>query len=426
MSSSTTNLKRTGSVQVERGSLSDLDLDIERKKAFPRMESEDSFCSSEGKEHWMAESRVRTTTVINTFENEDFPKYLRKRLNGMGQSDEMSSHPSSVYAEDGSEADTSDLISMQDVLDFQEDEQSYVSEDDTVDLEDVDDGSEIGLGESAVDYEFVHLDGELIEPISLTKELKSLGLSVDISSESPSRSSSPLQKEKDFCAGKSGDDDAEETDPLGHRAQQMINKVKARQFNKRKYPPLGMQLENSFDGNRQRNSESPNRSRSDDIMREKKKRQPLFEQEGSESEDAVVCAGVERQGKNKDEDFMNVDSQAHEDKKQVVKDDADLKGTGYKDGRMLGHRRLQSAPVTKTPEKPDKNSREVESELCQSPYELVSHTAVQSSLRLRSYSYGHKFDYQDGQDELTKIAERICQVDRKFLEMDDPEEIQVD
>ena len=445
MIKSGTNLKRTRSIQVERGSLFDINVESDKQKPISRMASEDSFCSSESKEHWMVESRDRTATVINTLESEEFPKILKRKLTGMGQSDEIPSHPSSVCAEDGSEADQSDLISLQDVLDFPDDDQSYISDVDENDLKDIDDVSEIGLGESAVDYEVVHGDDDLIEPISLTKELKRLGVSVDISSECPSASSSINQTLVDVT---------EKIDQMslvkgqinftqeeGHKSPQSSSRIEPRPLQKRRYPPLGTQKHvsehvsdlissggTSFDADDdgfafKSIDRSSQRSRDDFIEGKGGERKPLFALDDSESEGTE--SSLKDEGNKIEEDVHKVHGLAFKPLKgdrQVIKDDGELKSTGFTDGKARGHRRLQSAPVVYTPKKPSPGSQ-ADCGLPGSPFELVKNTSLQDPVRVRSYSQGNNFD--DGQEELTKIAERICQVDRKDLEMDDPEEIQV-
>ena len=375
----------------------------------------------------MAESRERTVTVINTFESEDFPKYLRRKLVVTNQSDEYtSSHPSSICAEDGSDADQSDLISMQDVLDFADDDQSYLSDDDDNDLKDIDDVSEIGLGESAVDYETVIIEDDFVE----AAKSKDQDVPFDATPQGPNGKASTNQK---F------------TENTRDRVQEQFNRpgdcettssnTERRPTQKRRYPPLGAQGEvpNYFsehdsspsfgDGNV---GLSLRRPRGDNISGKTDERKPLFELEDSESGDRAF--GSVAEGSEKENEAMKASDIVHDDLESgrpAQSDEKGLRRTEFTDNRAFGHRRLQSAPLMYSAKKGTVDNTLAECGLPGSPFELVKHTSVhdQAPGRVRSYSHGNTF--ADGQEELTKIAERICQVDRKDLEMDDPEEIQV-
>ena len=418
---------RTGSVNVERGSLSDLNIDFDKQKRISRMASEDSFCSNDSRGHWMAESRGRTVTVINTFEDEDISKYLKRKLAGVVQSDNMSSHPSSVCAEDGSDADPSDLISMQDVLEFADDDQSYLSDLDDNDLKDIDDASEIGLGESAIDYETIDISDGIVEPMSVSKKPRSLAF--DTSPELSSGNSSAYHKLDDnICEA------AKVIKRFSHTDESLPtdSNTEPRPLQKRRYPPLGVQKDVS---NYFTERDSPllvdngniglavSRRGDTFISGKIDKSKPLFQLEGSDSGDSLP--GSKEEGSEKGKIDMNVnDYESLERERKAVNEEKGVKRTDFTDGKTFGHRRLQSAPVMYTPKKENTESN-VEHGLPGSPFEMLKHTPVFDQIpgRVRSYSQGNAF--VDGQEELTKIAERICQIDRKDLEMDDPEEIQV-
>ena len=410
------SLQRTGSVNVERGSLYDLSSE---QKTISRMASEDSCCSSDGRGHWMAESRDRTATVINTFENEDFSSYLKRKVAGTNQSDNTASHPSSVCAEDGSDADQSDLISMQDVLDFPEDDQSYLSDVEDNDLKDVDDASEIGLGESAVDYETIDINDIITEP-ALDKLHGVVVVASDENSSLSQKLTENAQMQEHF-------DHSKESSPTG-------SSTELRPSQNRRYHPLGAQkdISNYFDEsnsslpfyNKHLNLDKNRRPRGNLVSGKSDKRKPLFEFDDSDSGDsAALFKGEEnRDGKN---NVMETDASSEKVEMDKQIENNVLKKTTFVDGKAFGHRRLQSAPVLYSPKKEATESY-VESDLPGSPFELVKHaTSVHDQIpcRVRSYSHGNTF--VDGQEELAKMAEKICQIDRKDLEMDDPEEIQV-
>ena len=437
------NLRRTGSVQVERGSLSDVTNGASQRQSMCRVESEDSVCSTESKEHWMVESRERSTTVINTLETDNLPKYLRRKLMSLGQSDETSSHHSSLFVEDGSDAGSCDLMSLQDVLDFPDEDQSYLSEADEIDdIKDVDSTSEIGFGESAVDYEMPEVvsEDELIEPISITKKLKSLGLQVDESSECASQNSRPLTQEDMNDRDLNGTETTrgtgafiktdEKVEALNgiqktqsdapQEIQKRGNKV-IKSLQKRRYPPLGAWADEDSDYFEPANSgkkfgvedKAPS-SELDDILSGKR---PLFEENSPD----------ELETKEGPPDGLLKEKHSWRDKEvRKSRDDSDVPSTTLTEGRTIGHRRLMSAPIELTPSKADRKLS-IEKELPGSPFELVKKTPLQdhSRARIRSYSQGHFIDFAKGQEELTKMAEEVCKVDRKDLEMDDPEEIQV-
>ena len=392
------------------------------------MASEDSFCSNDSRGHWMAESRGRAVTVINTFEDEDISKYLKRKLTGVGPSDYISSHPSSVCAEDGSDADQSDLISMQDVLDFADDDQSYLSDlDDDNDLKDIDDASEIGLGESALDYETIGISDGIVERMPVAKKLRNLAFDA-----------SPELATGDSTANQKPDDNIYETTQVKRQPIHTDESFPAdsnaepRPLQKRRYPPLGVQkdVSNYFTERDSPllvdngNIEVVVSRRGDTYISGKiDKREPLFKLEDSDSVDS--SSGSKDEGGRKGKIAMNVnDDESLEREKKVVNDEKGVKRTEFTDGKTFGHRRMQSAPVMYTPKK-ESTDCNVESGLPGSPFEMLKHTPVFEQIpgRVRSYSQGNAF--VDGQEELTKIAERICQIDRKDLEMDDPEEIQV-
>ena len=121
-------MQRTGSVQVERGSLSDYEIESSKLQVHSiseQLERPESSQSTHSQEHWMAESRERTHTVINTMEYEVLTNQGAKAALSF---DETCSHHSSLFVEDDSDVDVADLISLQDVLDFSEDDKSYLSE----------------------------------------------------------------------------------------------------------------------------------------------------------------------------------------------------------------------------------------------------------------------------------------------------------
>ena len=412
------SLRRTGSVNVERGSLYDLS---NEQKTITRMASEDSCCSSDSRGHWMAESRDRTATVINTFENEDFSRYLKRKVAGTSQSDNTASHPSSVCAEDGSDADQSDLISMQDVLDFPDEDQSYLSDVEDNDLKDVDDASEIGLGESAVDYETIDINDVITEPALEIGKLH--GVAVAASDENSSLS----QKLTENAQMQEHFGYSEESSPNG-------SSMELRPSQNRRYHPLGGQkdISNYFDEqnsslpfyNKHLNLDRSRRPHGNLVSGKSDKRKPLFEFDDSDSGDsAALFKSEENQDKRNEAMETDASSEKVEMDKQVEYNV--LKRTTFIDGKAFGHRRLQSAPVLYSPKKEEMESY-VEFNLPGSPFELVKHaTSVHDQIpcRVRSYSHGNTF--VDGQEELAKMAEKICQIDRKDLEMDDPEEIQV-
>eukprot|EP00795_Rhopilema_esculentum_P013781 gene13781-4710_t len=438
------NLRRTGSVQVERGSLSDITNGVSQRRSMCRVESEDSVCSTESKEHWMVESRERSSTVINTLETDNLPKYLRRKLMSLGQSDETSSLHSSLFVEDGSDAGSCDLMSLQDVLDFPDEDQSYLSEADEIDdIKDVDSASEIGFGESAVDYEIPEVvsEDELIEPISITKKLKSLGLQVDESSECASQNSIPVTQGDTNDRDLNGTDTTRGTGDLiktdakvevptdiekvqsdaPQEIQKRSNKDR-KSLQKRRYPPLGAWADEDSDYFEPANSgkkfgvedKAPS-SELDDILSGKR---PLFEENSPD----------ELETKEGPPDGLLKEKHSWRDKEvRKSRDDSDVPSTTLTEGRTMGHRRLMSAPIELTPSKADRKSS-IEKELPGSPFELVKKTPLQdhSRARIRSYSQGHFIDFAKGQEELTKMAEEVCKVDRKDLEMDDPEEIQYD
>ena len=101
------------------------------------------------------------------------------------------------------------------------------------------------------------------------------------------------------------------------------------------------------------------------------------------------------------------------------------KRTSFLEGKTMGHRRMKSAPAPRTPKKKINVKANIEEVgIPGSPFEELKSSTSQEA-RIRSFSHGDYFDTAKGQEELTKIAEKICQVDRNDLEMDDPEEIQV-
>ena len=489
-------LTRTGSVQVERGSLTDIEGEVQKASVYLRMESHESeYSHNSNQEHWMVDSRGRSGTVINTEEQGDLPKYLAQKLMHLGQSEDSLSHHSSMFVEDGSEVDPSDLISLQDVLDFSDEDRSYMSEADDNEVP----NSDIGLGESAVDYEMINelSDDDLIEPVSFTKKLKSLGKEVDESSEYNSCESSPtmLRKKLDnyYTPRETKEDDTkgEETNVYGTKeSDTMASKVTGnaliaskldvnrpdsltalghtrirrdrKGLLKRRYPPLGIQeddpdfniesdvkllpaLEPGKHGKDSDLADVENEALGPKVVGETvdvgKQRKQLFENgnEGLRDEKtSVKPRDILKSRGNEIEEVGNSDNARigeSEHRKEIVakttKDDIIVipKRTSFSEGRGLGHRRLQSAPVKLTPQRLslEKGAVHEESGIPGSPFELLRHTPHQdhSYMRTRSYSQGQTFDFHSSQDELTKIAEKICQVDRKDLEMDDPEEIQV-
>lgn len=489
-------LTRTGSIRVERGSLTDIEGEVQKASMYMRMESHDSeYSHNSGQEHWMADSRGRSGTVINTEEQDDLPKYLAQKLMHLGQSEDTSSHHSSMFVEDGSELDPSDLISLQDVLDFSDEDRSYMSEADDNEIP----NSDIGLGESAIDYEMINepSDDDLIVPVSFTKKLKSLGKEVDESSEYNSCESSPttLRKKQDnYYTPKetkedgtkecgTTDNDKKESDTMVSKVAGKVaiaSKLDANQSNsltaldrtrirkdrknllKRRYPPLGIQEDDAdFDAEsdaRLQPALKPDKHGIDsmsadmqngavrpkivgEIVDVEKQRKELFEN-GSEGlqdkqtsikpRDILTSKENAVKGAGKIDDVGVEESEHSKDiVAKTTKDDIVVtpKRTSFSEGRGLGHRRLQSAPVKLTPKRLSLEQDAVHEENCLpgSPFELLRNTPHQdhSYMRTRSYSQGQTFDFHSSQDELTKIAEKICQVDRKDLEMDDPEEIQV-
>ena len=461
------------------------------------MESHESeYSHNSNQEHWMADSRGRSGTVINTEEQGDLPKYLAQKLMHLGQSEDSLSHHSSMFVEDGSEVDPSDLISLQDVLDFSDEDRSYMSEADDNEVP----NSDIGLGESAVDYEMINElsdDDDLIEPVSFTKKLKSLGKEVDESSQYNSCESSPtmLRKklDRDYTPKERKEDGTKEyeaneygtkeSDTMASKVAEnalIVSKLDVNQSDlltavgrtrirrdrkgllKRRYPPLGIQEDDpdfdiESDANLLPALEPGKHGRDSDLadgeneaLRPKlvgetvdlgKQRTQLFENDNEGLRDEQTSFKSRDILKSKDKELEEVSKSDNarigesEHRKDLVakttKDDIVVrpKRTSFSEGRGLGHRRLQSAPVKLTPKRLslEKGAVHEESGLPGSPFELLRHTPHQdhSYMRTRSYSQGQTFDFHSSQDELTKIAEKICQVDRKDLEMDDPEEIQV-
>eukprot|EP00794_Sanderia_malayensis_P017724 gene17724-19496_t len=481
------SLEIDGSVRVERGSVSECDV-AEPAGKFPivtspseRVQSPDSYSSQE---HWMVSSRERSDTVINTAEYRDVPKQMDEGQEAFTavNFDDTASHHSSLFVEDDSDVDVSDLISLQDVLEFADDDRSYLSDGETEpDVGNVDAASDIGLGESAVDYEsFVKLfeegEGETDggKKSDVVHETSTLSCTDSFSSDEADCKGD--RKLEDYFATATAKKKIAKT--LKERNALMNEAAEQRHFDSKnsktadkiERPKLkdfaaeqdlisrtskfkGHMFANALRDSDTSSTHSSRLSFTDDhfdgelqrIIRSNAKRS-LFErldahagiiEPQNQGEPTPISTATEQAGDDGAQLKSPMKSPPVTLGKEKHSDTAlfsqTLKRTSFTEGRSLGHRRMQSAPVPLTLASSSQGAASPEdwpSQSPSSPFELVrtlshSHEQQHQSLsRVRSLSHGSEFI--KGQEELNKIAEKICQVDRKDLEMDDPEEIQYD
>ncbi len=468
---------------MERGSVSENDSTDPMKPSVPsateRVPSPGSTISSRS-EHWMAETRERSGTVIDAMDYSVIPKLVNQRVSSVRNFDDTSSHHSSMIVEDSSEADLSDLNSMQDLLDLPDDDRSYLSDGDHYRsyMSDGDNCSDIGLGESAVDFEanvgmqnkdaersggggalstndgstsnestHEQADQDCFTPNvlrideGLTDKVKdTLSSEKGILNEKIHPSEDVIEARNtsvDSAARRSKTDEIQQSattsvETLARLAQDVISDV---------HPGVIIDTDVSSNHSSQISFADDHFDGELDRMIKSNAKRSLFERLDAHSGSADV--GSISTGITNDSqidvldrgEFSNSPDCSHliteYDNSSAINDSPSSvklhKSSSFTEGRAIGHRRLQSAPVPLTP-LPQHQQSISEDLLPSSPFEVVKPSFQSQHPNLsrgRSLSHGDHFEIMKGQESLKQIAEKICQVDRKDLEMDDPEEIQV-
>ena len=108
---------------------------------------------------------------------------------------------------------------------------------------------------------------------------------------------------------------------------------------------------------------------------------------------------------------------------KVKKSDSKTLGPDFNRAKKMGHRRMKSAPLRMA----SFEENTVESELTpENPFVYISPAPVKEESRARSQSLGNKSKYiKKGRNELSRLAELVVQEDRRDVDRDELEVLQV-
>ena len=412
-------------------------------------------------DHWMAVERKRSDTVIDTsLDLEEVNRLNHLRVLTVKDTDDTLSQDSSVLVEVNSEVCFSDLNSVDDILDIP-DEQSIISDEDAVpsDAEEgeevipseEDNDSDIHMGESAVDYESAinsaEKENEKLDEISVDNTHLSENEHFSSCASSPAYDQSGFVMFDPIKTPSKLKKSEDPTSP-GSELEDTIQKAETKEKSTRNTSDNTSEL--SFLEEYYASSESDHRiittsvERSTEIGTPSKVRRQLIRTKKvsssaeniSHTKDDIANAEVDRFGALPEtfKQKLGRSSSSGKSGTELPRSPSPLVRpvrTSFASGRALGHRRMSSAPspvIHKSQESPSSYAESPNP--LGSPFIYVKPSTDLQGFRPRSYSQGFSEDffhgfYMNRQEQLKRMAEKVCQQDRKDIERDDPEEIKV-